>query len=838
MEGERRSQRGISLLLAMLFVFSIFPGVQAQAGEVLFEEASLSIVDYTSFEGEDLSFTVELHELGGGAANVTLYLVVATLEGVELSNTSQSLSEFQALEERNITGTFVGLPFGFSTVSISIEGDVGSNSSTHQSELSRTVQRLRPLAITLGGASSVLANPVDAAGQPTGNLTLHDGDKVEVVLPIINDGDVNWTGAVELHLVNQVANETVVLNDVAVEGSTSQVVTLAPTMTLAEGPLNWSVVLTNVSTSQTGTHVLNGSWSVGPPPLPLLEGVIDTNADEVQAGGDLTVWASVWNNGSVSFAGSISCLADGLEVFNTSSIVINSGTNSTWSFTLSAKPMILECDAGGARTSDASTTPFQSTVEMPSAVFQSAGTTTPSYNGGPWHKGDHVEANLLLRNIGDVDGRVRLVLSAGTSTAQGDWVEMEHGAAGEISASMQFLEVGETQLSWMLESDNGVFDGLDQGSTSFVIKQQQSIQLSFAEVSRTENAEIDLTLHLDLDEGKDREVRLQVGYEVGGSTIFLQENDLQLQQGLLELSMVFGDLNADRLVAQISPVDWLIGPGPLAVTASLPADETQFWLSFSATTDPIRPIEGEVATVQLTFEQSGPLLDVSGEVWLMDAYGTRLAKTTSPDWDGQTFTDLEVEVVWPKGSNVAIQALWHIDGTVVSADATYVSGEAVIDASPDWPIGAMLWGLALGGAVALVLRLRAQKSAEPTRPSTGQASAPKASSKPASKHQEKREVSCPECNRRLRVPVDYEGSVGCPDCSHKFRVEPEQIEPSREEDEDDLEVEVQPESKAPVSEKIEISCPDCSQSLRIPSSYEGSVRCPACTKIFKADEGK
>ena len=400
------------------------------------------------------------------------------------------------------------------------------------------------------------------------------------MLPIINDGDVNWTGAVELHLTNQVATETVVLNDVAVEASTSQVVTLAPTMTLAEGLLNWSVVLTNVSTSQTGTHTLNGSWDVGPPPLPMLEDV-DTNADEVQAGDDLTVWVTVWNNGTVSFTGSISCVAGGIEVFNTSSIGLNAASNASWSFTLSAKPMILECDAGGARISDASTTPFQSTVEMPSAVFQSAGTTTPTYNGGPWHKGDHVEANLLLRNIGDVDGRVRLVLSSGTSTAQGDWVEMEQGAAGEISASLQFLEVGETQLTWTLESDNGVVDGLDQGLTTFVIKQQQSVQLSFAEVSRTENADIDLTLHIDLDEGKDREIRLQVGYEAGGSTIFLQENDLQLQQGLMELSMVFGDIPADRLIAQISPIDWLIGPGPLAVTASLPGDETQFWLAFS-----------------------------------------------------------------------------------------------------------------------------------------------------------------------------------------------------------------------------------------------------------------
>ena len=838
MEGRRRSQRGVVLLLVMLLVFSMFPAVQAQAGEVLFEDASFSIGDYASFEGENLSFFVELHEQSGGASNVTLYLVIANLEGAILSNTSQNLSEFQALEERNISGTFVGLPFGFSTVSIALEGDVGSNSTTHSSVLSRTVQRLRPLSISLGGASSVLGNPVDAASQPTGNLSLFDGDHLEVAFPIINDGDVNWTGTVELHLTNQGVSETVVLENVSVGASTSQVVHLAPAMVLAEGILNWRINLTNISTSETGTHALNGSWEVGPPPLPLLEGLIETNADEVQAGGDLTVSVSVWNNGSASFTGSILCLADNSEVFNGSSVLLQPSTNLTWTFTLSAKPMTLQCGPSGDRVSDASATPLQLIVDMPSAVFQSAGATTPSYSGGPWHKGDRVEANLLLRNIGDLDGRVRLVLSTGTSTGQGEWVELNQGAAGEISAVLQFLEEGEIMLTWVLESDDGVFDGHEGGSTTFVIKPQQSVSLSFTEVNRTENDQLALTLNLELDEGKDREVRLQVGYEVGGSTVFLQENDLLLQQGRHEVTMVFGHLEADGLVAQISPANWLIGPGPLAATSSLPSDDTQFWLAFSPTTDPIRPVEGDTATVQLTFQQSGPPLDASGEVWLMDAYGTRLAKVTSPDWAGQSSTVLEVDVVWPKGSNVAIQALWYIDGAVISADATYVSGEAMIESNTQWPIGAMLWGLAVGGGIALVLRLWARKEENSDRPSSGQPNGQKASTPSSSKHQEKREVSCPECNRRLRVPVEYEGSVGCPDCSHKFKVEPEQLEQTEVEVEEDPEIAVQPTSKAPVSDKIEITCPDCTQTLRIPSSYEGSVRCPACTKIFKAHEGK
>jgi predicted Zn finger-like uncharacterized protein len=71
--------------------------------------------------------------------------------------------------------------------------------------------------------------------------------------------------------------------------------------------------------------------------------------------------------------------------------------------------------------------------------------------------------------------------------------------------------------------------------------------------------------------------------------------------------------------------------------------------------------------------------------------------------------------------------------------------------------------------------------------------------------------------------------VRCPDCSNRFDVEGA---PAEEEDED-IETVEEPEEE-PVDEKIEVSCPECSQSLRVPSSYAGSVRCPACEHVFKA----
>jgi predicted Zn finger-like uncharacterized protein len=86
------------------------------------------------------------------------------------------------------------------------------------------------------------------------------------------------------------------------------------------------------------------------------------------------------------------------------------------------------------------------------------------------------------------------------------------------------------------------------------------------------------------------------------------------------------------------------------------------------------------------------------------------------------------------------------------------------------------------------------------------------------------QVGCPECARQLRVPASYSGKVRCPDCSNRFDVT------SREESDNEDEIE-----EIVEQEKKEISCPDCAQSLRVPTDYSGSVRCPACKVVFGAN---
>ena len=178
---------------------------------------------------------------------------------------------------------------------------------------------------------------------------------------------------------------------------------------------------------------------------------------------------------------------------------------------------------------------------------------------------------------------------------------------------------------------------------------------------------------------------------------------MELQQGAHTFDFAFGEVAAERLIAQIAPVGWLIGPGPLTATASLPDEATQFWLEFSSTTDPIRPVVGDEVRVELTLRQSGPLLDERGELWVIDAYGTQLAKSTSPLWDGADETPASVSITWPKGSNVGLRAMWQVNGDLVVAETTYVSGDVVVESSTDRPLAAIVWGVALGGALVLSL---------------------------------------------------------------------------------------------------------------------------------------
>ena len=829
MGGASRNAPVVAVVVALLLSTTLLTSVQAQSGSVSIDVSSFGVEDYATLTEDALSFTFELHERSGQESNVSVDVSLHTMEGALLSNQTLTVSSLMALEERNLTASVNNLPYGYSQLTVALDGDVGTNTSAYASSITRVIQRLRPLNISLGGQASVTVQGVDDLGQSTGNTSLHDGDFAKFDFPVVNQGDVDWRGTISFIFNNGVEQQTTSHTDLEVNASSSVILSVMSSFQLVEGPLDWQLSIASNTSNAAGVHHLQGQFVVGPPPLPLVDVMLSSNVEEVVAGGDLLVNIEMWNNGSAAMSGFLVCSNDdGVQYNASTALAVGASGNET--FTLSAKPMQISCTIDWERVDNASNLPGLLHIDLPSAVFESAGASTPTYAGGPWHKGDILHANLLMRNTGDLEGQLRLVLEMDGVQSQGEWLTLGEGSAGEVTASAQVLTEGEVMVSWWLESNDGLVLN-SGGQTSFMVASQQSVALEITNITLEESGEVSFVLNLHLDAGKDREVSLQVGYETGDSTIYLQEQTLMLEEGLYEQTIRFGTSNGEKIIAQISAVDWVIGPGPLSVSQSIPSEVTEYWIEFGAVTSPLRPIQGDQTTVTLTFHQSGPESSAVGDVWIVDAYGSILASQQSPDWSEST-SEMVVDIEWPKGSTVALRAIWHIDGLVITEDTSYISGEQVVESSFEWPVGAFAWGVMLGLAVVLGLRLKFRTASKDTKPrrSTSNNSIPAS----AQRTDEKREVSCPECERRLRVPVTYNGSVGCPDCSTKFRVEPPADEAP---DQPEPEPEPTKEKKVRSDGKLEIACPDCGQSLRIPSSYTGSVRCPACTKIFKANEG-
>ena len=168
---------------------------------------------------------------------------------------------------------------------------------------------------------------------------------------------------------------------------------------------------------------------------------------------------------------------------------------------------------------------------------------------------------------------------------------------------------------------------------------------------------------------------------------------------------------------------------------------------------------------------------------------------------------------------------WDYGEESKSIDRQFISTVIEQDSSKtSIPWGGILGGFAVAAVLILLIRLR-----DPTKTKTKSVKPTTSKDKKlADVSAIKIEISCPECARQLRIPEGYSGTVKCPDCAKSFEVD----EPAEEIEQEEEIVETANDGK------IEISCPDCSQSLRIPSSYQGSVRCPSCKTIFKSTDSE
>lgn len=802
-----------AVLVVLLLSLTLVPVSQANGG----------VIDSVTITGNGVvgegPIEVNISVVGVGGANsasVNWSAVLFDSEGgiIDSDNGNSLVSDG---EVKFIETTLGVAPLGISNLTVTLSGDVGTPNSEQWITYYSTIQRLRPLDISL--ASPVFVG-INSSGVETSNLTINDGDHARVEIPVINNGDVEWNGSLNFSL------DSVYLQPQVVDlPADSTIVYSFETGALSEGVHNVSATLVGVSDSDTNDNSIISQFEVGPPPLPEVNLEL-VRINEPQPGANL-FWNLLANNtGDADFIGMLVCDFEGEQIFSENVSILSSESFNT-TVSMISKPGSLICNTADARTS--TTIIATDNISMVSAIFIGAGHSTPSLLAGPWHAGDDIILSLLLRNEGDAIGSASMQIEIDGEIQNGTSTTLEGGKAGEVQHVFDFLTEGEHLVNWSVYSQDGAVDSNLSGSISIPVLASQTVIMDVESVEVKENG-VEIYWSVDLSEGRERVVLLNFGSVNDGLKSDAIVEERNILPGKTYGSVTIGFQNGQEVFAKIIVSGWTIGFGSVVEDeTAMPDTSINPQVTVNPTTQPKVPTAGTQVNVYYTLTNTGGGNTPEGQIVITDDNGNILNSVVSPATSSSSEDDSTV-VTWPNGDNVKIIVSWHVSGMTVSDEVMIIS-ESVDEESESFtiPWGGILGGLVVGMILIFVIRIK-------TSPKSEKKEKKKKSPKEKFK-EEKIEVACPSCDRRLRVPNTYSGSVRCPECEDKFTVEAQvskevsMDEPAQEEAEEENRTEALWSS----SDNDILGCPKCERKLKVPFDRRpAKARCPACETIFEA----
>lgn len=822
------------------------PFVSASSDGISIDASTISLTDFDKIEQSiyQLEFDIEIIGTPSGTTSfVNISFVMETISGVVISNTIENYS-LSASESIQVSHNFTEIPYGYVVISVSMTGDVASSSPTHVSSFQRTLQRLNPLDISVGQSDSIIIEGIDSIGQNTGNLSVNDGDYIQLQIPVINDGDFDWSGFVTVNVSDSSGFENTTSQLFSVNAMQTSIYLFNSSIMMNEGQLSIHIWLNNSGDGDTSDESVNFISSINPPPLPIISLLLEEVTTEIIAGETMTWNLKVSNSGEVGFDGNISCEFDQFLILN-DSLILESNSEVNISVSTSARPGLLSCEVSNDRISQNSQFETNLSLLVESAEFETAGGSVPAKLMGPWHEGDDVRLSILVRNHGSKSGNVKIVCEVAGITYAGDSIQLGVDEAGEIYVDVPMMESGLQMLNWSLQSTDGSIDSGLFGVLNISVAERQTVEISISRVSWDEQNGLSYDWGVNLSEGVQRDVRVRLGYIDSLQESYLLDTVMSLSPGLTEGTIDLGFIDADKVIVRANEDNWVAGFGFTSLSVNTPQERAIYSISFDPQTTPNRPVAGESANVKINLENSGMISGAQGNLILMTSSGVLIGERTVEPLDSQTTKTEQFNLQdWPTGDEVSLVVTWEVSRQVLTADEIFISSATQTEEESSEVtdfIPGILGGIALAAAVILVVRIinsRQDQGSKPEKKKTEPSDEPKPALSDV-----KIQIGCPECSRQLRVPANYSGSVRCPDCNHNFDVEEEQEEVEEEQEEFENEtvenivedqVEQEQEQEQEMNDgKTEVACPECSQTLRIPSSYSGSVRCPACKNIFR-----
>ena len=833
-KGEFGNSKRSALCLSALLVTFLIPLASAAGGGAVIDVSSFSLEDFATTEDASYELEFTIVELLSSSADVEVRVELSTLDGNVFDSMSQNLT-LSAGSSQNLQFTITSLPYGYTVVGVELIGELGSPNSTQAVSVNRTLQRLQPVQMSLASEGQILLNGLTPEGALTGNVTLHDGDFLQTEIAVINDGDFSWSGQLSSFLVSNGLHDNQTTGVFTVDPLSSSIILVNSTISLSEGTASILLALNDSGDGNSADESREVTFQVAPPPLPVVSLSVDFLSTEALAGESISWNLSLENTGTQDFEGNLLC-SFGNQILFDDGVQINAQTSTYELLSTTARPNLLTCSVSGMRIADESVSTVTFVYDVDSAAFESAGSTTPALLNGPWHKGDMAIFSMLVRNHGELPGRVALVCESNGQIYTSDELSLEMNAAGEVTVQLPLSIEGEQAVNWSLSSPDGSIDSGLNGTLYVPVEVQQTLTPLIRSVTWDAEEGVHLSWSLEMSEGIDRPVRIRIGYMDSGLEVYPLDYEMVISEGLLTGSQTLGFIDADRVSIRATPLNWTTGFGFSSHSLSVPGERPSYSIEFSPLSTPNRPVPGEIGSIDIMVSNVGEVTGSTGYVVLSTEDGIFLGEQTTSALEANSQIAYAFSFTWPDGQSASLKATWVVDAESFDATNTFQSGEInVVEESFEIPWFGLFGGILVAVAIGAVIRIYQNRDVSPAKPKVRKDSKTSSTHQSRSAQAEKIQISCPECARQLRVPSDYGGQVRCPDCETRFEVTPrtrsipDEVEQVEEEIPDE-------DGESEKDGKVEIHCPKCQQSLRIPNGYAGSIRCPACEEVFSSME--
>jgi uncharacterized CHY-type Zn-finger protein len=596
----------------------------------------------------------------------------------------------------------------------------------------------------------------------------------------LRDGDSAWilaevsnAGDVTWSGVAEIGGDSTAVN---VTGSSTSVVNLS-VGPLLEGSHPFTLELREGNLTIESDSI---TLEVGPPPLarPTLSLTSDRSNPSL---GEIVNWTVFLDNdGEIYHDAPLVCTFPlGIEVLN-ESVSVQAGENLSRTLTFDVRPGELECATSSTeRIHDDSILSAGHTYDMAAGHIVRAGSDGLTVTGGPFHVGDALPLAILVHNGGDLvgDGTLQAREGAGNGANMGLWQALESrslevGSSLELGANHPTTTAGERRIEWRITSSNSLVAEDLTGHLNLSILPSQDLDVTIESTGWTLADGLSVEVTTSLSAGETRTILLEAGTKGAAGEVIQISTEVELSPGQRTLSYDLGQPAVSSMAwVRVSPVGWSAQADAEDETVIIRPDPTTSVVLDSV--QPSAPKMGKSAVLSYRLINSGGGATLAGSLTLIDMATDEILWTDTVDAveSGQTENGVISLSTWPASPVVDLRIEWRTDTTEAEAAGSYLSEKATGE-SDELNIDwiSLLYGALAGLVLGLVTRTVMRARAGVPLLSRRERGTREVKPKRKKKVEEKVEVACPACDQRLRVPNTYSGTARCPACAQTFPV--------------------------------------------------------------------